>query len=173
MFPLQWQRFISDSHCSFKPSGWLLSLCRLILNLKTSYSRQGYARESVLNPNWEIKRLAGKKVADDACSIRIWNIFREAHCFVPSLISSLVSVSPSLGAKWWLSTSEIIHKTFFFSILEWFYYCLNSFCFSVSSHYFLLVSSFFASFFITLLRPSLSFQHLVPLFPHSNLSFPF
>ena len=172
MFPLQWQRFISDSHCSFKPSGWLLSLCRLILNLKTSYSRQGYARESVLNPNWEIKRLAGKKVGDDACSIRIWNIFREAHCFVPSLISSLVSVSPSLGAKWWLSTSEIIHKTFF-SILEWFYYCLNSFCFSVSSHYFLLVSSFFASFFITLLRPSLSFQHLVPLFPHSNLSFPF
>lgn len=145
----------SDSCSSFKPSGWSLSACRLILNLKTSYLWHSCKRESLLNPNWNIKCLAGKK-GRRVRSVRISNIFREARCFFPSLISPLVSsvsVSPSLPAKWWLSTSEIIHKSFFFIlILEWFDYCLNNFSFSVSSHF----SSFFLLLFYRL-TPSVTF----------------
>lgn len=144
----------SDSCSSFKPSGWSLSAFRLILNLKTSYLWHSCKRESAESKlKYQVpRRKKGRRVR----SVRISNIFREARCFFPSLISPLVSsvsVSPSLPAKWWLSTSEIIHKSFFFIlILEWFDYCLNNFSFSVSSHF----SSFFLLLFYRL-TPSVTF----------------
>ena len=120
----------------------------------------------------EIYKVPRRKKGRRVCSVRISNIFREAHCFFPSLISSLVSsvsVSPSLPAKWWLSTSEIIHKSFFYSNSRMVSLLFAPLFLLSFISFFLL----FCFFFIVSPRPSLSSQHLVPLFAHSGLSFPF